>query len=129
MNFKKICILGLGYIGLPTASTFAAHGVKVIGVDVNPHIVETLQRGGIHIHEPGLRDIVKAALASGNFTVSTQPEEADAFIIAVPTPFHHNKFGEFQRTAIQISGYERSAIQPPKPLSRFCEKAISLFSN
>ena len=110
MNFKKICILGLGYIGLPTASTFASHGVKVIGVDVNSHIVKTLQGGGIHIHEPGLRDTVKAALTSGNLTVSTKPEEAEAFIIAVPTPFHHDKFGEFQRSAIQISGYGRSAI-------------------
>ncbi|MBI1855107.1 MAG: nucleotide sugar dehydrogenase [Chloroflexi bacterium] len=95
MNFKKICVLGLGYIGLPTASTFATHGVKVLGVDVNKSIVETLQRGEIHIHEPGLRDTVSAALASGNFSVSTQPQEADAFLIAVPTPFHENKFGEY----------------------------------
>ncbi len=95
MKFNKICVLGLGYIGLPTASTFATHGVKVLGVDVNTRIVETLQRGDIHIHEPGLRDTVKSALASGNFSVSTKPEEADAFLIAVPTPFHENQFGEY----------------------------------
>ncbi len=95
MKFNKICVLGLGYIGLPTASTFATHGVKVLGVDINKSIVETLQRGEIHIHEPGLRDTVKAALASGNFNVSTKPEEADAFLIAVPTPFLENQFGEY----------------------------------
>ncbi len=95
MKFNKICVLGLGYIGLPTASTFATHGVKVLGVDINKSIVETLQRGEIHIHEPGLRDTVKAALTSGNFNVSTKPEEADAFLIAVPTPFLENQFGEY----------------------------------
>jgi UDP-N-acetyl-D-mannosaminuronic acid dehydrogenase len=95
LKFNKICVLGLGYIGLPTAATFAAHGVKVVGVDVNPKIVETLRRGDIHIHEPGLRETYKTALASGNLTVSTQPEEADAFLIAVPTPFLEDKFGEY----------------------------------
>jgi UDP-N-acetyl-D-mannosaminuronic acid dehydrogenase len=103
LNFKKICILGLGYIGLPTASTFAAHGVKVLGVDVNDHIIETLKRGEIHIHEPGLRDTVKAALDSGNLSVSTQPEESDAFIIAVPTPFHHDKFGEYNGAKYKLA--------------------------
>lgn len=95
MNFQKICVLGLGYIGLPTASTFAAHGLKVLGVDVNPHVVETLSNGDVHIHEPGLRTIVEAALKSGNLTVSSHPEEADAFLIAVPTPFHEDKYGEY----------------------------------
>jgi UDP-N-acetyl-D-mannosaminuronic acid dehydrogenase len=88
--------MGLGYIGLPTASTFAMQGIKVVGVDVNPHVVETLGRGGIHIHEPGLRTVVEAALKSGNLTVSSHPEEADAFLIAVPTPFHEDKFAEYQ---------------------------------
>ena len=96
MNFQKICILGLGYIGLPTASTFAAHGVHVLGVDINPRIVGMLQRGKVHIHEPGLRDIYQAALASGNLTVATDPQEADAFIIAVPTPFYDDRTGEYE---------------------------------
>jgi UDP-N-acetyl-D-mannosaminuronic acid dehydrogenase len=91
MNFSKICVLGLGYIGLPTASTIANQGIKVVGVDVNPHIVETLRNGGLHLHEPGLRTLVQAALASGNLIVSVEPETADAFIIAVPTPFYGNK--------------------------------------
>ena len=95
MNFQKICVLGLGYIGLPTASTFATHGLRVLGVDTNPHVIETLQKGKIHIHEPGLRTIVEAALNSGNLTVSPQPEEADAFLIAVPTPFYEDSYGEY----------------------------------
>ena len=57
MNFQKICVLGLGYIGLPTASTFATNGLRVIGVDVNPRVVNTLKNGQIHIHEPGLRTL------------------------------------------------------------------------
>ncbi len=87
MNFNKICVIGLGYIGLPTASTFATHGIKVLGVDVNQRVVQTLQNGEIHIHEPGLRTLVQAAVKSRNLTISDHPEEADAFIIAVPTPF------------------------------------------
>ncbi len=96
MNFQKICILGLGYIGLPTASTFAAHGINVLGVDTNPRIVEMLRSGKVHIHEPGLRDVYQSALASGNLTVATQPQEADAFIIAVPTPFSDDRTGEYE---------------------------------
>jgi len=95
VNFTKICVLGLGYIGLPTASTFATNGLQVVGVDVNPHVLETLRNGGVHIHEPGLRTLVEAALKSGKLTVSEKPEEADAFIIAVPTPFYEDKFGDY----------------------------------
>ena len=91
MEFEKICVIGLGYIGLPTASTFANHGLRVIGVDVNPEVVETLRKGGLHIHEPGLRTLVHDALGSGNLVISEQPEPADAFIIAVPTPFYADK--------------------------------------
>ncbi|MDV7399996.1 2-dehydropantoate 2-reductase N-terminal domain-containing protein, partial [Arthrospira platensis SPKY1] len=91
MNFNQICILGLGYIGLPTASAFASHGVKVIGVDVNQKVIETLQAGKIHIHEPGLGEAVKQAIASGNLSVATSPQPADAFLIAVPTPFYDDK--------------------------------------
>jgi UDP-N-acetyl-D-mannosaminuronic acid dehydrogenase len=95
VKFRKICVLGLGYIGLPTASTFATHGIEVLGVDINPAIIETLSSGGLHIHEPGLRDSVQQALASGNLTVSTQAAQADAFLIAVPTPFHEDRFGKY----------------------------------
>jgi UDP-N-acetyl-D-mannosaminuronic acid dehydrogenase len=95
VNFQKICVLGLGYIGLPTASTFATHGLKVVGVDIIPAIIETLRDGKIHIHEPGLGTVLQAALESGNLTVSTEPEEADAFLIAVPTPFYQDTRGEY----------------------------------
>jgi len=95
VNFQKICVLGLGYIGLPTASTFATHGLKVVGVDINPRIIETLRRGNLHIHEPGLGTVLESALESGNLTVSSQVEEADAFLIAVPTPFYPDTHGEY----------------------------------
>lgn len=96
MNFQKLCVLGLGYIGLPTASTFATHGLQVTGVDVNRRVVNGLQNGHLHIHEPGLRTLVQAALRSGNLKISEQPEEADAFIIAVPTPFLQDKRADLQ---------------------------------
>ncbi len=88
MGFKKLCILGLGYIGLPTASTFATHGLQVTGVDTNPKVVECLLHEQVHIYEPGLRSVVLEALHSGNLRVQSAPEPADAFIIAVPTPFY-----------------------------------------
>lgn len=91
MKFETVCVFGLGYIGLPTASTFATHGLRVVGVDVNPEVVQTLRNGGLHIQEPGLRTLVQAALRSGNLVIDEQPQEADAFIIAVPTPFYENK--------------------------------------
>lgn len=91
MNFEKICVLGLGYIGLPTASTFATSGLKVIGVDVNQKVVNLLQNGEVHIYEPGLRTLVQAAIQSENLVIADHPETADAFIIAVPTPFYDEK--------------------------------------
>ncbi len=103
MNFQKICVIGLGYIGLPTASTFAAHGINVLGVDISPHIVETINKGEIHIHEPGLLEEVKKAIQSGNFKAAAKPEEADAFIIAVPTPFQENKFGEYNGLTYKLA--------------------------
>jgi UDP-N-acetyl-D-mannosaminuronic acid dehydrogenase len=95
MKFEKVCILGLGYIGLPTASMFATHGIKVLGVDTNPAIIETLQAGRIHIHEPGLGEVVERAIQSGNLQVSTRPAPADAFLIAVPTPFYEHEVGQY----------------------------------
>ncbi|MGD8865088.1 MAG: nucleotide sugar dehydrogenase, partial [Anaerolineales bacterium] len=91
MTFNTLCVLGLGYIGLPTASTFATHGVRVYGVDVDERVVALLQSGEIHIHEPGLRTLVQAAFGSGNLSVSDSPQPADAFIIAVPTPITEDK--------------------------------------
>src|SRR5664280_459483 len=95
MKFTTICVLGLGYIGLPTASTFATHGIKVVGVDVNPNVLATLRRGEVHIHEVGLREALEAAINTGNLTVNETPVEADAFIIAVPTPFYQGRAGKY----------------------------------
>ena len=84
---KNICVFGLGYIGLPTAAMFAHHGAKVVGVDVNPHAVETINQGKIHIVEPGLEAIVKQAVDNNRLKASLTPVHSDAYLIAVPTPF------------------------------------------
>jgi len=88
---KKICIIGLGYIGLPTAAMFATHGHKIVGVDINKKVVDALNNGKITIYEPYLDIMVQAAVTSGNLVGKTVPEEADAFIIAVPTPITPEK--------------------------------------
>jgi len=84
----KICIVGLGYIGLPTAALLANRGYNVHGVDVVQETVDTINRGEIHIVEPELDTFVRAAVSSGHLRADTKPAEADVFIIAVPTPFH-----------------------------------------
>lgn len=89
-QFKHICVIGLGYIGLPTAATFAAHGVKVTGVDVNPHAVDMINQGKVHIVEPDLDALVRDVVAQQKLSAQLQPCEADAYIVAVPTPFKDN---------------------------------------
>ncbi|KJH55880.1 UDP-N-acetyl-D-mannosamine dehydrogenase [Acinetobacter calcoaceticus] len=86
-SFKHICVIGLGYIGLPTAATFAAHGVKVTGVDVNQHAVDMINQGKVHIVEPDLDALVRDVVAQSKLTAQMVPTEADAYIVAVPTPF------------------------------------------
>ncbi|EPY2305700.1 nucleotide sugar dehydrogenase [Clostridium sporogenes] len=88
---SKICIIGLGYIGLPTSAMFASHGHEVIGVDVNEKVVNALNKGEIIIEEPYLDILVQAAVTSGNLKAQLNPSEADAFIIAVPTPITKDK--------------------------------------
>lgn len=87
---KKICVLGLGYIGLPTASLLATKGYQVHGVDITQSVVDTISKGNIHIAEPDLDILVKSAVQSGNLKVSLEVIDADIFIIAVPTPFKNN---------------------------------------
>ncbi|MFA1575346.1 UDP-N-acetyl-D-mannosamine dehydrogenase [Vibrio cyclitrophicus] len=87
MSFETISVVGLGYIGLPTAAMFASRKKKVIGVDVNQNAVDTINRGEIHIVEPDLDMLVSAAVQQGYLKAVTTPEAADAFLIAVPTPF------------------------------------------
>lgn len=84
---QKICVIGLGYIGLPTASLLGTKGFQVHGVDVTPSVVDTINQGRIHIVEPDLDILVKSAVGSGNLQAGLEPEEADIFILAVPTPF------------------------------------------
>lgn len=85
--FKTICMVGLGYIGLPTATLFASRKTKVIGVDISQHVVDTINQGKIHIVEPELDMLVQAVVAGGYLRATTKPEPAEAFLIAVPTPF------------------------------------------
>ncbi len=85
--FETISMIGLGYIGLPTATMFASRKRKVIGVDVNQHAVDTINQGKIHIVEPELDILVQAAVKEGYLKAVTKPEPADVFLIAVPTPF------------------------------------------
>jgi len=91
MEFHTISVIGLGYIGLPTATVFAARQRRVIGVDVNQHAVDTINQGKIHIVEPDLDMLVHAAVSQGYLRATTVPESADAFLIAVPTPFKQDK--------------------------------------
>lgn len=100
---NKVCILGLGYIGLPTASILATNGFEVVGVDTNPRVVETVNRGGIHIQEPGLHTLVQAAVKSGGLRAATEVEPADVFIIAVPTPITDDKRADL--TYVRDAGY------------------------
>lgn len=93
LPYKTISIVGLGYIGLPTAAIFASRKIKVIGVDVNQHAVDTINRGQIHIIEPDLDMVVHAAVTQGYLRATTRPEPADAFLIAVPTPFKEGPTG------------------------------------
>ncbi|WP_260483852.1 UDP-N-acetyl-D-mannosamine dehydrogenase [Sphingomicrobium flavum] len=85
--FKIVSVVGLGYIGLPTAAMFASRKVKVIGVDVNESTVATINEGRVHIVEPDLDIVVRSVVESGHLRATTMPEAADAFMIAVPTPF------------------------------------------
>jgi UDP-N-acetyl-D-mannosaminuronic acid dehydrogenase len=84
---KKICVIGLGYIGLPTASLLGTKGYDVFGVDTSEHVVNTINKGNIHIVEPDLDILVKSAVQSGKLKAGLEPVEADVYIIAVPTPF------------------------------------------
>ena len=89
-DFKSVAMIGLGYIGLPTAAVLASRGIEVIGVDINQHAVDTINQGRIHIVEPDLDALVHEVVRTGKLRATTKPVEADAFLIAVPTPFIGN---------------------------------------
>ena len=90
-NKQKIVVMGLGYIGLPTASMLATKGHQVLGIDINEQAVTTINSGKIHIVEPDLDILVRSAVNSGNLKASLTPEDADTFILAVPTPFRETE--------------------------------------
>lgn len=106
--FETISIVGLGYIGLPTAAVFASRKIRVIGVDVNQHAVDTINRGEIHIVEPDLDMVVRAAVTEGYLMATTQPEPADAFLIAVPTPFKSGPTGDHEPDLTYIEAASKS---------------------
>ena len=88
MKNKTVCVVGLGYIGLPTAALLASAGYKVIGVDVSDHVVKTINQGRIHIVEPDLDAVVRSTVSAGSLRAYTRPKAADVYMICVPTPFH-----------------------------------------
>lgn len=88
MQSKKVCVVGLGYIGLPTAALLASNGFNVVGVDLNTHAVDTINQGLIHIVEPDLDAFVRSAVAAKRLTAYTTPQAGDVYMICVPTPFH-----------------------------------------
>ena len=87
---KKISVIGLGYIGLPTAALLASNGYNVVGMDVNSHAVETINQGKIHIVEPDLDAFVRSAVSNGMLKAFMEPQEGDIYMICVPTPFHES---------------------------------------
>ncbi|WP_339539740.1 UDP-N-acetyl-D-mannosamine dehydrogenase [Pseudomonas sp. RA_5y_Pfl1_P24] len=91
MSLPTLCVVGLGYIGLPTAALFSSPQRQVIGVDINQHVVDLVNLGQVHIVEPELDALVHSAVSQGYLRATTQPEPADAFLIAVPTPFLENR--------------------------------------
>lgn len=106
----KVCVVGLGYIGLPTATLAAIAGHEVIGVDVTPHIVETLNRAKPHIQEPGLADLVKMAVLKGNLKAQMSPTEADVFMVSVPTPITDEKTADLEcvrKATLSVAPYIR----------------------
>lgn len=118
---KKVVFLGLGYIGLPTAAVAAGHGYEVVGVDVNPLVVETINQGKIHIVEPDLDKIVKDAVQKGNLRAVSKPEPADAFFIVVPTPFKQNHRADIT----YVESATRSVIPYLKPGDLFVIESTS----
>ena len=86
----RACFMGLGYIGLPTAIIAAKHGIEIIGVDINPKVVEMTNQGKLHIIEPGMPELLQEVVSNGQLKASTKPENSDAYFMVVPTPFKGN---------------------------------------
>ena len=135
-NSLEVVFVGLGYIGLPTAVVMANHGVRVHGVDVNASAVERIQRGEVTIVEPGLEEQLKKAVDSGQLTASTEMQQGNAFVIAVPTPFKDNYEGDLsyimsaaESIAPQLRGDEVVILEstsPPKTTQKLAAKILEL---
>ncbi|MBD2761397.1 UDP-N-acetyl-D-mannosamine dehydrogenase [Kocuria sp. cx-116] len=135
-NSLEVVFVGLGYIGLPTAVVMANHGVRVHGVDVNASAVERIQRGEVTIVEPGLEEQLKKAVDSGQLTASTEMQQGNAFVIAVPTPFKENYEGDLsyimsaaESIAPQLRGDEVVILEstsPPKTTQKLADKILEL---
>ena len=102
----KACFMGLGYIGLPTAIIAAKQGIDVVGVDINPQVVELTNQGKLHIVEPGLEDCLQEVVRNNKLHASTQPETSEAYFIVVPTPFK----GDYQPDIAYVEAATRSVI-------------------
>lgn len=132
----EVVFVGLGYIGLPTAVVMANHGVRVHGVDVNASAVERIQRGEVTIVEPGLEEQLKKAVDSGQLTASTEMQQGNAFVIAVPTPFKDDYEGDLsyimsaaESIAPQLRGDEVVILEstsPPKTTQKLADKILEL---
>src|ERR1043166_6028744 len=90
-EFAKVAVMGLGYIGLPTAAIIASRGMEVVGVDVKEDVIRSVSTGALQIYEPDLDGLVQKVVASGSLRASAAPEPSDVFIIAVPTPIDREK--------------------------------------
>jgi UDP-N-acetyl-D-mannosaminuronic acid dehydrogenase len=86
----KACFMGLGYIGLPTAIIAAKHGVDILGVDINPKVVEMTNQGKLHIIEPGMEEMLQDVVKAGKLKADVKPDVCDAYFMVVPTPFKGN---------------------------------------
>lgn len=117
----QACFIGLGYIGLPTAIIAADNGISVRGVDINPAIVEKTNAGQLHIIEPGLGERLKKVVADGSLTASSEPTEADAFFIVVPTPFK----GDHQPDISYVEAATRSVLPYLRPGNLFVIESTS----
>lgn len=133
---QHVAFIGLGYIGLPTAVTLANSGVKVTGVDINQAAVNRINSGEVTIVEPGLEEGLKAALESGNFTATTKPVHADAYVIAVPTPFTDDYdidmkyiYSAAESIAPLLEGNELIVLEstsPPKTTEKMANRVLDL---
>jgi len=118
-NTQKIVVMGLGYIGLPTASMLATKGHEVVGVDVRTDVIDTINSGNIHIVEPDLDILVRSAVNSGHLKASLTPEAADTYVLAVPTPFRENtELSESKADIVPDTSYVESATKSIIPYLR-----------